>query len=215
MPGRDSKVSGALAVLPLVALAAALTVPSLFTRDLWNPDEPRYAEVARGMRVLSDFVVPHLNESPSTPRSPRCSSGSRPRSRGRVSASASGRVVVALFFLGTLLLTRELGRLLFDERTGHLAGRCSSAPAPVPLGRKAGVLDVPLNALHDPRRLRPRGGTGGAPRAIVLFYAGMGLGTLTKGPVAILIPCLAAVAFRLVEGRGAPAARKTWIWGSR
>lgn len=38
--------------------------------DLWNPDEPRYAEVAREMIVLNDFIVPHLNGEVYTDKPP-------------------------------------------------------------------------------------------------------------------------------------------------
>ena len=33
----------------LVVLALAVFLPGIGSRDLWNPDEPRYAEVAREM----------------------------------------------------------------------------------------------------------------------------------------------------------------------
>ncbi len=33
-------------------------------RDLWAPDEPRYAQVAKEMRDSSNFLVPHLNKEP-------------------------------------------------------------------------------------------------------------------------------------------------------
>ena len=45
----------------LAALVLALFLPGLGSRDLWNPDEPRYAEVAREMVATGEFFVPHLN----------------------------------------------------------------------------------------------------------------------------------------------------------
>src|SRR5204863_7325585 len=45
----------------VAVLAALLFMPCLGGHDLWNPDEPRYTEVAREMRLTGDYVVPHLN----------------------------------------------------------------------------------------------------------------------------------------------------------
>jgi 4-amino-4-deoxy-L-arabinose transferase-like glycosyltransferase len=48
-------------LLALAALALVLFLPALGERALWNPDEGRYAEVAREMRVLGEWALPHLN----------------------------------------------------------------------------------------------------------------------------------------------------------
>ncbi|HET9480902.1 MAG TPA: phospholipid carrier-dependent glycosyltransferase, partial [Candidatus Polarisedimenticolia bacterium] len=48
-------------LLALAVLAALLYLPAAFNRDLWSPDEPRYAEVAREMTSRGDFLLPHLN----------------------------------------------------------------------------------------------------------------------------------------------------------
>jgi 4-amino-4-deoxy-L-arabinose transferase-like glycosyltransferase len=47
-------------VLIVILFGSVLIFPSFFTRDPWNPDEPRYIEVAREMVVLHHYVVPHL-----------------------------------------------------------------------------------------------------------------------------------------------------------
>ena len=38
----------------ILTVTAALYLPSLWSRDLWNPDEPRYAEAAREMTTTGD-----------------------------------------------------------------------------------------------------------------------------------------------------------------
>ncbi|HUP43615.1 MAG TPA: hypothetical protein VM599_10445, partial [Thermoanaerobaculia bacterium] len=48
-------------LLVLAGLAALLYLPGLGNHALWNPDEARYAEVAREMRLFGDWLVPRLN----------------------------------------------------------------------------------------------------------------------------------------------------------
>lgn len=48
-------------LLLLLALGALLYFPKLGGIDLWNPDEPRYAQVAREMVETGKWAVPHLN----------------------------------------------------------------------------------------------------------------------------------------------------------
>ena len=46
--------------LLLVLIVLAYLAP-LGVRELFSPDETRYGEIGREMRVLNDWVVPHLN----------------------------------------------------------------------------------------------------------------------------------------------------------
>ncbi len=45
----------------LCVITACLYFGFLGVIDLWNPDEPRYVEVAREMIALKNYLVPHLN----------------------------------------------------------------------------------------------------------------------------------------------------------
>src|SRR3954447_21610992 len=48
-------------LLLLALLAALLHLPALGRRDVWNPDEARYAEVAREMRDAGSWALPRLD----------------------------------------------------------------------------------------------------------------------------------------------------------
>ena len=48
----------------LAALAGTLFLFHLGTYGLWEPDEARYAEIAREMLASHNFIVPHLNYVP-------------------------------------------------------------------------------------------------------------------------------------------------------
>ncbi len=45
----------------LIILTGVLYFSFLGSIDLWNPDEPRYVEVAREMIALKNYIIPHLN----------------------------------------------------------------------------------------------------------------------------------------------------------
>ena len=197
--------------LALSLLALTFSLPSILTRDLWNPDEPRYAQVAVEMRAQGDYLVPHLNGAIYAEKPPLFFwLSALLQSLGF--GIASGRIVVALAAIGCLLITRELARLWFTERAGLLAAMVLASTLLFTWISKIGALDLPLAffttlAAYGWFRHRRDGGAWS-----LLFFSGMGLATLIKGPIGILIPCLAVLATFLVPGR--PAARsRHLIWG--
>ena len=50
-----------ISLLFVITVTGFLYFSYLGTIDLWNPDEPRYVEVAREMISLKSFIIPHLN----------------------------------------------------------------------------------------------------------------------------------------------------------
>ena len=56
--------------LAVFALGALLFLPGIGNHDLWNPDEARYAEVAREMLVDDSPLIPRLNGAVYTQKPP-------------------------------------------------------------------------------------------------------------------------------------------------
>jgi 4-amino-4-deoxy-L-arabinose transferase-like glycosyltransferase len=112
-----------------------------------------------------------------------------------------------------MLRARALARLWFYPSTALLAAAAlATAELFGRLGR-AGVLDVPLTsftllAIYGWARHRRRGGA-----SIALFYAGIGLAVLVKGPVGVLFPVLAAAALRAAAPEPAAGGRAHFLWG--
>lgn len=48
-------------VIPLLAVGIGLFILNLGGRDLWEPDETRYAVIAREMKETGNWILAHLN----------------------------------------------------------------------------------------------------------------------------------------------------------
>ncbi|MFB3884572.1 MAG: ArnT family glycosyltransferase [Thermodesulfobacteriota bacterium] len=110
-------------VLLLIGFCVALYFVNLGRWDLWDPDEPRYAQVAREMVTGGDWILMHYNGKiyPDKP----------PFFFWAVAVSSffwqgfhsyAVRFVPALFGTLTVLLTFLFGKALYSSRTGFLSG---------------------------------------------------------------------------------------------
>jgi 4-amino-4-deoxy-L-arabinose transferase-like glycosyltransferase len=193
----------------LVALVALVACPSLFTRDLWSPDEPRYMEVAREMVVLGDYVIPHLNGEVYMQKPPMFFWLAGLLWRAGFGYD-SGRLVTLVAVCATLLLTYRLCRPRIGRVPALLAGAAALTCLALLKFASIGVLDPLLmlfvtaavfagwRAFHCEVR-----------RAALLLWAAcyfaMGLGTLTKGPVGALVPGLILLAYGIADRRNVRA----------
>lgn len=206
VPSRLARTSVSHQSLTLaLALAggALLLFVGLGNRDFWPPDEPRYGAIAEELRSFvhgwRGLVLLHLNGEVYTQKPPLffwlAALGGAPF--GRVSEAAA-RLPSALAGFGTLLLVAGLGRSMFRARSGALAAAVLlTLPSWLQLAQSA-RLDALLTffvTLAFAAAWRIDRQIGDARRGRLLLHAALGLGVLTKGPVALLLPLLGIVAY--------------------
>lgn len=187
-------------LLVLAALAAVLFFPALGARAVWNPDEARYAEVAREMRVTGEWFLPHLNGEVYAQKPPLLfwSMNLASLATGGLDEWAA-RLPSALAALAAVLLTYRIGRRFFGRRAGLLSALALATSVKILWQGRFGQIDMLLTALVAAAVwFWVRAYTEERPRLYPLFFLFAGLATLAKGPVGLLPPLLAAIAFLLV-----------------
>ena len=189
--------------LLLLALALAVFLPGIAARDLWNPDEPRYAEVAREMREDGHWFVPHLNGRVYSEKPPLLfwSIAAISTLTGGVGPVAT-RLPSVLSVAAAAMLLAGIARRLFDRRVAWWAALVFLSGARILWQGRIGQIDMLLVALVTAAMyFFVRGLTTQHPADSRLFFVFTGLATLAKGPVGLLPPLLAIVAWALVAGR--------------
>ncbi|MFQ5700629.1 MAG: ArnT family glycosyltransferase [Acidobacteriota bacterium] len=178
---------------PLAALAMLsllIYLPCVWTRDLWNPDEPRYAEVTREMASRGDFILPHLNGEVYSQKPPVLFWLGGLAGRLPLVPPGSGpRLVAVIAAVFTLLLTFWIGRRLADAETGWLAGLVLLTSPLFFLHATSGVTDGLLAfwitlAIWCGTVAREKRST----TLWIACYLAIGLAVITKGPVGFIIP---------------------------
>ena len=187
--------------LLLITLCFSLFFLNLGRWDLWKPDEPRYAEVAREMLISGNWTLPHLNGELYLDKPPLffwLIALSAKIWKGMNSFSA--RFPSAFFASLTILLTFWLGKRLFNKRVGFFAAlilatnveffwlaRRANIDATLTFFTTLTIAGFYLGFLH--------------PKHRILFYfigfLAMGAGFLTKLQVACIVPGLTVVTFIL------------------
>lgn len=184
----------------LLALSILLFFPFLGQRDLWNPDEPRYAEVTREMLENGQFLVPHLNGTIYTHKPPGMFWAMAASSlvTGGMNETAA-RLPSALAALGTVLLVFGIGRRLFDPASGFWAALVIATTSKVVWQARVGQIDMLLTFFVTlTAYLWIRAFLEERPALYLAGFGVAGLGTVTKGPVALLPILLSFVVFFLV-----------------
>lgn len=186
----------------LVLIAACLFFIGLGRLPLIEPDEGRNAEVAREMVVTHDWITPHYDGLPYLDKPVVLFWMIAAAFRALGMSAWSARLPEALAALAAVLLAWAMGRRMFDDRVGILAG-IILATSPLFFGfARTVIFDMPLTLLViislfcfwlNRRR--------NCQRLDALAFAAMGVGAITKGPVGFLLPLFTLVVYYALAGR--------------
>ncbi len=181
------------------ALAAIVFFFNLWRFGLWEPDEARYAEIAREMTAGMGYLVPHLNYVIYIEKPPLLYWLTALSYRIFGVSEFAARFFPALFAVIGVAATSYFALKTFGRRRAILSG---AILATIPLYAIIAqvlltdmILAVMVTIANFAIYLHWRDEAADFGRWWWIGCIAMALGTLTKGPVAIALPVLAMVAF--------------------
>jgi 4-amino-4-deoxy-L-arabinose transferase-like glycosyltransferase len=189
-------------------LAAILYLPGLGRPALWEPDEGRYAEIAREMVVSGDYVTPRDDFELYFEKPPLVYWANAASIKLFGLNEFAVRLPAALFSIGQIVITAALAEMMFGAATGLFAA-LALALSPLFFGfARFATLDPAISffltaalaafylAAREDSFSRPS-----ARRWMLISAAMLAFGTLAKGPVALLLGGGIALAWLAVERR--------------
>lgn len=187
-----------LTLLILLGLAIAPYFIGLGSSSLWDSNEAFYAETPREMIESADYINPSFNYQPRFNKPPLSYWVVALFYKVFGVSELAERIPIALGAMVLVAAAFALARIIFSFEAAALAGiALAIAPRFLMFSRRI-LIDIYLAmfmalsllffALAEKYPERRR-------LFLVLMYASMGFGILTKGPVAILLPATAFIIY--------------------
>lgn len=203
-PWRDVRIVAAI----VIGLAATLFFFHLGSYGLWEPDEARYAEIAREMLASGNFIVPHLNYVPYIEKPPLLywltAFSMWLFGVNEFAARFPDAIAAIVGVLAVYCFTLRA----FDYRRAILAAAVLATSALYALMAQVLTTDMLLTAAITVATLAAFLHWREGGRWCWLSYVAMGLATLTKGPVGVVLPAGAVAIFLWAEGELSGAIRR-------
>ncbi len=199
--------------------AAMLYLPGLGRPALWEPDEGRYGEIAREMVISGDYVTPRDDFELYFEKPPLVYWAEAGAIQIFGVNEFAVRLPAALFSIGQVVVTAALAEAMLGAQAGLFAA-IVLALSPLFFGfARFATLDPALAfflaaalgafyaAARDDSFSRPQ-----ARRWMLISAAMLGLGTLAKGPIALLLGGAIALAWMAIERRIREIAQMPLVW---
>ena len=180
----------------MLLLAAVLALGfDLGGYPLFDPDEGRNAEVAREMAQTNDYLLPHLDGLPYLDKPVVYFAAAAAVMEVLGPTETAARLPAYLFTLATFVVVIRFVRRRWGRDAAWLAAVALATMPLVLAYARTTIFDSALAfcttlailAFWDERPL--------------LAWAAIGLGAITKGPVAILVPLITLIPYSLITGR--------------
>jgi len=189
----------AIRILLVLFCGSVLFFFNLGGWDLWNPDEPRYAQIAKEMLKSGNFIIPHLNGEVYYDKPPLFFAliALSYKLIGEIN-SFSARLPSAFFGLLTLILVFYFGKRLKNETTGLISALVLATSFQFFwLSRRANI-DVTLVFFTTLSIFSFYVGASYQRKKWLLYligYSSMALGFFAKLQPALVVPFLAIVPY--------------------
>jgi 4-amino-4-deoxy-L-arabinose transferase-like glycosyltransferase len=191
-------------VVLIIALGLLLYSYNISGWDLWNPDEPRYAQVAKEMAETGKWMLPHLNGNVYHEKPPLVfwMVALSFKIFGSITEFAARFPIVLLAVIG-LVCTYFLGKALFDPVTGILSSLVLATSVEYFWLSRRLALDIPITFFILLSLISFYQGyqkETGRRWYYLAFFCFIGLATLAKGPVGFILPLLTVIMYLALKG---------------
>ncbi|HWP44551.1 MAG TPA: glycosyltransferase family 39 protein, partial [Blastocatellia bacterium] len=190
---------------PLLVLILALAIAPYLTglgwSSLWDSNEAFYAETPRRMIETGDYINPSFNDRPRFNKPPLSYWVVASFYKVFGVSEATERLPIALGAIVLIGVAFLIGRIAFSTEAGLLAGLALALSPRFLMFSRRIIIDVYLAMFMGLTLMFFMLAERGSRRRrlyLALMYASAGLGFLTKGPVAILLPAIVFLLYLII-----------------
>jgi 4-amino-4-deoxy-L-arabinose transferase-like glycosyltransferase len=210
---RETEMRERVTIGLLLTGAFVLFAFGLGDSTLWDQDEARYTQIAREILQTGDFITMHHNGTEWFVHPPLWMWLVALTGWLFGFSEFTARIWSAVFGVVGVYATYLLGRMLFSARAALLGSIVLITTLQYFVQSRLAVFDTPLIAFMLLATYAFLRGVRERRRDLILWAAAWaGLGTLTKGPIALILPSLALLTFFALRRAPVPWRWIPWRW---